>query len=64
VSTPGTQLRTYAALSGPYSLSVATIAIVMRILHERGAIVGVPDRDAFVPENPAAGPSRNLRPDR
>jgi hypothetical protein len=43
---------------------VATIAIVMRILHERGAIVGVPDRDAFVPENPAAGPSRNLRPDR
>lgn len=47
---PGTQLPTYASLSGQYNVSVATIAIVIRILRERGAVIGVRGRGTFVPE--------------
>lgn len=45
---PGTQLPTYAALSGLYDVSPATIAIVIRILRERGLVVGVPGRGTYV----------------
>ncbi len=48
---PGTQLPTYAALAGLYDVSPATIAIVMRILRERGVVVGVRGRGTFVPES-------------
>lgn len=47
---PGTQLPTYAALAGMYDVSPATIAIVIRILRERGVVVGVQGRGTFVPE--------------
>lgn len=47
---PGTQLPTYAALAGLYDVSPATIAIVIRILRERGLVVGVPGRGTFVAE--------------
>lgn len=46
---PGEQLPTYAVLSKLYDVSPATIAIVMRILRERGLVVGVPGRGTFVP---------------
>lgn len=47
---PGTQLPTYAALAGLYDVSPATIAIVVRILRERGLVVGVPGRGTYVAE--------------
>lgn len=48
---PGTQLPTYAVLSGLYDVSPATIAIVIRILRERGLVVGVPGRGTYVAES-------------
>jgi DNA-binding GntR family transcriptional regulator len=33
-----------------YSVSRATIAIVIRLLRDRGVIVGIPGRGTFVPE--------------
>lgn len=47
---PGSQLPTYHALSGLYGVSEATVALVIRILRERGVVVGVPGRGVFVPE--------------
>lgn len=47
---PGTQLPTYQSLSDLYDVSPATIAIVMRILRERGVVIGVRGRGTFVPE--------------
>ncbi len=47
---PGSQLPTYDSLATLYSVSPATIASVMRILRERGVVVGVPGRGTFVPE--------------
>lgn len=47
---PGSQLPTYAALAALYSVSPGTIAIVVRILRERGVVVGVQGRGTFVPE--------------
>lgn len=47
---PGTQLPTYAALAGLYDVSPATIAIVIRILRDRGVVVGVPGRGTYVAE--------------
>ncbi|MGC9670482.1 winged helix-turn-helix domain-containing protein [Planosporangium sp. 12N6] len=47
---PGSQLPTYATLANLYSVSPATIAGVMRILRERGVVIGVPGRGTFVPE--------------
>ncbi len=49
---PGTQLPTYAALAGLYDVSPATIAIVIRLLRERGLVVGVPGRGTYVAEVP------------
>jgi DNA-binding GntR family transcriptional regulator len=46
---PGTQLPTYASLAETYSVSPATIALVIRILKERGVVV-VRGRGTFVPE--------------
>ncbi|GAA1575552.1 hypothetical protein GCM10009827_116740 [Dactylosporangium maewongense] len=48
---PGTQLPTYASLADLYDVSPATIAIVIRILRERGLVVGVPGRGTFVAES-------------
>lgn len=45
---PGQQLPTYDSLSKLYDVSPATIAIVVRILRERGLVVGVPGRGTFV----------------
>lgn len=53
---PGEQLPTYAVLASLYSVSPATIAIVMRLLRERGVVVGVPGRGTFVPDAPAERP--------
>lgn len=47
---PGSQLPTYASLADLYDVSPATIAIVMRILRERGVVVGVRGRGTYVPE--------------
>jgi GntR family transcriptional regulator len=47
---PGSQLPTYAALAKLYSVSEATIAIVVRILRERGVVVGVQGRGTYVTE--------------
>ncbi len=47
---PGEQLPTYATLASLYSVSRATIAIVIRLLRDRGVIVGIPGRGTFVPE--------------
>lgn len=49
---PGSQLPTYASLAALYDVSPATIAIVMRLLRDRGAVVGVRGRGTFVPESP------------
>lgn len=46
---PGSQLPTYQSLADLYDVSPATIAIVMRILRERGVVVGVRGRGTFVP---------------
>lgn len=51
---PGTQLPTYASLAGLYNVSPATIAIVMRLLRERGVVVGVRGRGTYVPETTGA----------
>lgn len=48
---PGTQLPTYASLAGLYDVSPATIAIVIRLLRERGLVVGVPGRGTYVAES-------------
>lgn len=48
---PGTQLPTYAVLAALYDVSPATIAIVIRILRERGLVVGVPGRGTYVVED-------------
>jgi len=48
---PGTQLPTYAALARLYEVSPATVAIVMRILRDRGVVIGVRGRGTFVPES-------------
>ena len=45
---PGTQLPTYASLAALYDVSPATIAIVIRILRERGLVIGVPGRGTYV----------------
>ncbi|WP_433200718.1 winged helix-turn-helix domain-containing protein [Dactylosporangium sp. CS-047395] len=47
---PGSQLPTYDSLANLYNVSPATIAIVVRILRDRGLVVGVPGRGTFVPE--------------
>jgi GntR family transcriptional regulator len=47
---PGSQLPTYAALASLYSVSEGTIAGVMRLLRDRGVVVGIPGRGTFVPE--------------
>jgi GntR family transcriptional regulator len=47
---PGEQLPTYAVLAGLYDVSPATIAIVIRILRDRGIVVGVRGRGTYVPE--------------
>lgn len=47
---PGTQLPTYDALATLYDVSPATIAIVIRLLRERGLVVGVRGRGTFVAE--------------
>lgn len=47
---PGSQLPTYAALAGLYSVGVSTIAKVIMLLRERGVVVGVPGRGTFVAE--------------
>ncbi|HTJ33562.1 MAG TPA: winged helix-turn-helix domain-containing protein [Dactylosporangium sp.] len=47
---PGTQLPTYDSLASLYDVSPATIAIVVRILRERGLVVGVPGRGTYVAE--------------
>jgi GntR family transcriptional regulator len=49
---PGSQLPTYDSFSNLYNVSPATIAIVIRILRDRGLVVGVPGRGTFVPEEP------------
>lgn len=46
----GTQLPTYAALAGLYSVSESTITNVMRLLRERRVVVGIAGRGTFVPE--------------
>ena len=45
---PGSQLPTYAALAALYDVSPATVAIVIRILRDRGVVVGVPGRGTYV----------------
>lgn len=45
---PGSQLPTYAALAGLYSVSESTITKVIGLLRERGVVVGVPGRGTFV----------------
>lgn len=45
---PGSQLPTYAALTGLYSVSESTITKVIGLLRERGVVVGVPGRGTFV----------------
>lgn len=52
---PGTQLPTYAALAKLYNVAPATIALVIRILKERGVVVGVQGRGTFVPERSDKG---------
>jgi GntR family transcriptional regulator len=47
---PGSQLPTYAALAGLYSVSESTITKVVGLLRERGVIVGVPGRGTFIAE--------------
>lgn len=47
---PGTQLPTYGALAALYDVSPATIAIVVRILRDRGLVVGVRGRGTYVAE--------------
>lgn len=47
---PGTQLPTYRALATLYSVSEETITNVMRLLRDRGVVVGIPGRGTFVPE--------------
>lgn len=49
---PGSQLPTYAALAALYDVSPATIAIVIRLLRDRGVVVGVPGRGTYVAERP------------
>lgn len=46
---PGEQLPTYAALAAMYSVSEGTITNVMRLLRDRGVLVGIPGRGTFVP---------------
>src|SRR5262249_5218504 len=48
---PGTQLPTYAALAALYSVSESTITNVIRLLRDRGVVVGIPGRGTFVPED-------------
>jgi len=45
---PGSQLPTYANLTGLYSVSESTITKVIGLLRERGVVVGVPGRGTFV----------------
>lgn len=45
---PGSQLPTYSSLATLYDVSPATIAIVIRILKERGVVVGVQGRGTYV----------------
>jgi GntR family transcriptional regulator len=47
---PGSQLPTYAALAGLYSVSESTVTKVIGLLRERGVVVGVPGRGTFVAE--------------
>lgn len=47
---PGSQLPTYAALAGLYSVSESTITKVIGLLRERGVVTGVPGRGTFVAE--------------
>ncbi len=51
---PGSQLPTYAALATLYSVSEATITNVIRLLRDRGVVVGIPGRGTFVPESAVA----------
>lgn len=48
---PGSQLPTYATLAVLYDVSPATIAIVIRILRDRGLVIGVRGRGTYVPES-------------
>ena len=45
---PGSQLPTYAALAGLYSVSESTIAKTILLLRERGVVVGVAGRGTYV----------------
>jgi GntR family transcriptional regulator len=45
---PGSQLPTYAALAGLYSVSESTITKVIGLLRERRVVIGVPGRGTFV----------------
>lgn len=47
---PGEQLPTYPTLAALYSVSEGTIANVIRLLRDRGTVVGIPGRGTFVPE--------------
>lgn len=47
---PGTQLPTYETLAGLYNVSRATVATVIRMLRDRGTVVGVAGRGVYVPE--------------
>lgn len=47
---PGSKLPSYNELKDLYSVSFATIARVMSILRDRGAIIGAPGRGTFVPD--------------
>ncbi len=49
---PGTALPSYRQLSEIYSVSVATIARAISLLHDRGAVYGEVGRGVFVADHP------------
>jgi GntR family transcriptional regulator len=50
---PGTKLESYAELADLYGVSEATIATVIRLLRDRGVVIGLQGKGVFVPESPS-----------
>jgi GntR family transcriptional regulator len=52
---PGTQLPTYHELARLYSVGFTTIAGIVRILRDRGVVVGISGRGTYVagPDHPS-----------
>ncbi len=47
---PGQRLESYRELADLYGVAMATITTIVRILKERGVVVGLQGKGVFVPE--------------